>query len=236
MLVIDNVYSGYTQEVDILQGVSLKVESLSVTLVIGPNGSGKSTLLKTIYGFLKPKRGKISFDGEDITGLPPHILAKKGIGYILQERSVFPYMTVEENLRVALYGMGKYRDEKALRDIYELFPILREKRHQLAATLSGGQQRMLEIARCLIINPKLILVDEPSTGLAPKIVGEVYGYMKQLIRERDVTILLVDQNIKAGLSIADDVYVLEQGKIRTRLSGKDRDKIEDIIKSWFRKG
>lgn len=235
MLVVDNVYAGYTQEVDILQGVFLRVESLSVTLIIGPNGSGKSTLLKTIYGFLKPKRGKIFFEGKDITGQPPHILSKKGLGYILQERSIFPYMTVEENLKVALYGMGKYRDEKVLKDIYELFPILKEKRHQLAVTLSGGQQRMLEIARCLIMDPKVILVDEPSAGLAPRIVGEIYGYMKQLIKERDVTILLVDQNIRAGISIADNIYVMDQGKIRTSLSVEESGKIEEIIKTWFRR-
>jgi branched-chain amino acid transport system ATP-binding protein len=235
MLTIENVYAGYIQEIDILQGVSLKVDSLSVTLIIGPNGSGKSTLLKTIYGFIKPKIGKIYFNGEEITGLSPHTLSKKGIGYILQERSIFPYMTVEENLKVALYGVGKYHDEKALRDIYELFPALKERRHQLASTLSGGQQRMLEIARCLIIDPKLILIDEPSAGLAPKIVGEVYSYMSHMIKEREVTILLVDQNIKAGMSIANEIYIMNQGKISARLSASDKDRVEEIVKTWFKK-
>jgi branched-chain amino acid transport system ATP-binding protein len=144
-------------------------------------------------------------------------------------------MTVEENLKVALYGVGKYHDEKALRDIYELFPALKERRHQLASTLSGGQQRMLEIARCLIIDPKLILIDEPSAGLAPKIVGEVYSYMSHMIKEREVTILLVDQNIKAGMSIANEIYIMNQGKISARLSASDKDRVEEIVKTWFKK-
>ena len=176
ILAVDDLHAGYQGGVDILQGLSLEVKRLSFTLVIGPNGAGKSTLLKTLFGFLKPHRGTIRFRGAEIAGEAPHRIKSLGIGYVPQEINTFPNLTVEENLRMAAWTLrrDKARLKAQLGKVYELFPILAERRRNRAGDLSGGQGRMLSVAREMMTEPALMLVDEPTAGLAPSLVGQVY--------------------------------------------------------------
>ncbi|HID04316.1 MAG TPA: ATP-binding cassette domain-containing protein, partial [Aigarchaeota archaeon] len=181
-LIVDNIQSGYTSDINVLRGVSLKVEDGEVTVVLGPNGSGKSTLLKTIYGYLKPTRGRIMLDDTDITGRKPYEMLKLGIAYVSQEKGIFSKLTVEENLKTGLwiYRRDKNMIHEKLNEIYERFPLLESRRREKATFLSGGQQRMLQIAKALLANPRYILMDEPSTGLSPVAVEEVFKIIKTL--------------------------------------------------------
>lgn len=232
LLEVKNLVSGYYSEVDIIKDASLYIEESKVACIIGPNGSGKSTLLKSIFGLLKPKSGIIYYKGEDIRGVKPHILTSKGITYIPQERCIFLDFTVYQNLKIATWSFRKDKGKvkKTLREVYELFPMLEIKSKDKASTLSGGQQRMLEFSRALILHSELMLVDEPTAGLAPKLALEVYQGLRKL-KERGVTILLVDQNIKQAVSISDYFYVLSLGKIT--LGTKDRIKLNDLIREWL---
>jgi len=205
-----NVYYGDTQ---ILWGVTLKVEKGEIVCLLGANGAGKTTTLKTISGLLKPRRGRILWKGKDITNLPPHVRVELGIAHIPEGRRLFPELTVLENLKAAAYikrARKKFND--TLEIIFNLFPILKERRNQLAGTLSGGEQQMLAIARGLVLRPELLMLDEPSLGLAPKLVIEVLNLVKRL-REEGYTILLVEQNVLQSLKIGDRAYILETGKI-----------------------
>lgn len=232
---VENVYAGYTEYVDIIVGVSVEAKKSKVTSIIGPNGCGKTTLLKTIYGFLKPRDGKIFLGNEEVTGLPPYKFLKKGVAYLLQQRSIFPYLTVEANLEMGAYGKytNKHNVREALEEVYGLFPILKEKRKSLALTLSGGQQRMLEVARCLAAHPNLILLDEPSAGLAPKVVKELYETLT-VLKEKELTVLLIDQQVRAATSISDYVYVMEQGEVKFGAPTEEFEReLKPLIKSWF---
>lgn len=214
MLEISDLYVGYYRDLNILQDVTLTVEEGKITTILGANGVGKSTALKAIYGFLKPNAGNIVLDGESILGVPTHERINLGLAYIPQQPGVFRWMSVEENLQVGAWTFrsDKKRIRRQLDANYERFPILKEKRRQLAGELSGGQQRMVEIARTLMTEPKVILVDEPTAGLAKLLSEEVYQMLVDL-RDRDgLTILLVDQEIREALKIADYVYVLELGR------------------------
>lgn len=214
MLKIEDLYVGYYADLHILQGLSLSAEAGKLTTILGSNGVGKSTLLKAISGFLKPQRGKITLKGKDVTGVPTHKLIDMGISYIPQQPGVFKHMSIEENLLMGAWTFRRDqgRIERQLAVNYERFPILRERRDSLAGELSGGQQRMVEIARTLMTEPQLILVDEPTAGLAKLISEEVYHMLARLRDDFGLTIVLVDQEIREALKIADYVYVLELGR------------------------
>ncbi len=235
-LEVKDLYVGYYRDIAILQGVSLAAQEGKITTLIGPNGVGKSTLLKTIYGFLTPFRGSIITRGEEITGIAPHLLVYKGISYIPQRRNVFPYLTVEENLVLGAWTFRQDRTRigQVLEENYARFPDLREKRRQKAGTLSGGQQRMVELGRALMVSPTTLLVDEPTAGLAPKVASEIYYKLRALNEEEGKTILLVDQNIRQALRISDYVYVFELGKNKEE---GPRERFEtdlrELIKDWL---
>src|SRR5262249_39127467 len=210
-LLLEHVASGYVEGIDILGDVTLRVNPGSITGVIGPNGAGKSTLLKTIFGFLHPHRGRIALDGREIHTLAPYEIKRLGISYVPQGANIFPQLTVEENLQL---GAWVIRQDRArvmgrLEGAYAAFPRLREKRRQRATTLSGGEAKMLSLAKELVTEPSLLLVDEPSAGLAPRIVEQVYAQLLG-VRDRGVTILLVDQNINKAVHVSDYLYLIER--------------------------
>ena len=220
MIEIKDLYVGYYKDLDILQGVSLKAEEAQIVTVLGANGVGKSTLLKAIYGFLKPRAGQILLDGTEITGIPSHQLITQGISYIPQHSSVFPFMSVEDNLKLGAWTFRQdtERVDAQVEENYKRFPMLRDRKNDDAGLLSGGMQRMVEVGRTLMTDPKVILVDEPTAGLAKMLSAEVYQMLVDL-RDRDgLTIILVDQEIRQALKIADYVYVLELG--RNRVDGR----------------
>ena len=220
MLDIENVSAAYGM-VQILRDVSFHVEEKEIISIIGPNGAGKTTLVKAIMGLLHPTNGAIRFKGENIEKLPPYEIVKKGLILIPEGRDIFPRMTVEENLKLGSYTTnGKNNVKEAKEKVYQIFPVLKKKEKALAQTLSGGEQQMLVICRSLMSNPQLLILDEPSLGLAPIIVEKVLDTVRK-INEEGVTILLVEQNIRDSLDIADRGYVLEQGKII--LEGKSRE-------------
>lgn len=231
MLEVKDLYVGYYKDLNILQGVSISAEKAKISVVLGANGVGKSTLLKAIFGFIKPSQGRISIEGVDVTHLRSHQLVDYGVSYIPQRQSVFPHMTVEENLEL---GAWSYRDDKQrlhekLEENYERFPILKDRRRSPAGELSGGMQRMVELSRVLMIDPKLILVDEPTAGLAVMLSRDIYKLLVML-KDEGITVLLVDQNIRQAIEIADYVYVLELG--RNRHEGP-REEFSDLKKALW---
>ncbi len=214
MLQVKDLYVGYYRDLNILQGVNLTAQKAKITTVLGANGVGKSTLLKAIYGFLRPNAGEILLDGQSLLGVPTHQRIDMGIAYIPQQPGVFRWMSVEENLELGAWTFrkDKARLKRKLEENYERFPILKERRRSNAGDLSGGMQRMVEIGRTLMTDPKVILVDEPTAGLAKLLSEEVYQMLVDLRDKEGLTILLVDQEIRAALKIADYVYVLELGR------------------------
>ena len=216
LLEVDALHAAYQSGVDILQGLSLAVRPESLTLVIGPNGAGKSTLLRTIFGFLKPHRGAIRFQGEAIEALDPSLIKARGVSYVPQEINTFPLLTIEENLRMGgwIFRRDAARLRRQIDKVYELFPVLAERRRARAGELSGGQGRMLSVAREMMTEPTLMLVDEPTAGLAPNLVGQVYELLLMARRSIGATILLVDQNIEDAVAHADHVYMVNLGRIK----------------------
>jgi ABC-type branched-subunit amino acid transport system ATPase component len=209
------VAAGYLEGIDVLTGVTLAVEHGSITGIIGANGAGKSTLLKTIFGFLRPRRGRIVLDGREIHALPPHAVKRLGVSYVAQGASVFPQLTVQENLALGAWVFRRDRARLAamLERAWSAFPRLRDKRRARATTLSGGEAKMLSLAKELVTEPGLLLVDEPSAGLSPKITEQVYARLLQA-REAGATILLVDQNIAKAIAVSDYLYMIEMGRVR----------------------
>ena len=199
-------------KIQALKGISLHVEEGKIVTLLGANGAGKSTTMKTIAGLLKPKEGKIEFQSADVTGLRPDQLLRKGIALVPEGRAILSTMTVLENLEMGAYHRKDSSIYKEIEEVMDRFPILLERQNQLAGTLSGGQQQMLAIARALLSKPKLLLLDEPSMGLAPKIVADIFRIIKD-IKDTGTTVLLVEQNAKQALRIADYGYVMETGKI-----------------------
>jgi branched-chain amino acid transport system ATP-binding protein len=214
LLELRGVRAGYGSGPDILNGVSLEVEEGSTSCVIGPNGAGKSTLLKAIMGLLKVRGGEIEFDGEPLTGRRPDEVLARGVCFVPQDRSLFPEMTVRENLAMAGYSLGRRKKyESRIDEALEAFPVLADRRSQRARTLSGGEQQMLALARAWILKPKLLLVDEPSMGLAPQVTRQVFEVIRRF-RELGMTVLLVEQNARQGLECADHGIVLDLGRKR----------------------
>ena len=235
LLEIDNLHAAYQEDIFILQGVAITVPEARTVVVIGANGTGKSTLLKAVFGFLKPQRGTVRFRKEDITALSPAETMLKGIGFIPQGRSVFPHMTVMENLEMGCWAFR--RDKKRIRRrigwSLERFPALAEHIRKQAGTLSGGQQRLLEFAKALLPDPSLLLVDEPSVGLSPLVAKEIYAELLAF-RQEGRSILLIDQDIRAAMDIAEDVCIMELGKIKTK--GQRDDFVNDLdglVRSWL---
>jgi ABC-type branched-subunit amino acid transport system ATPase component len=216
LLVAEHLTAGYGR-LDILHDVSLTVQVNEIVSIIGPNGAGKSTAFKTIVGFLRPRTGRVVFNGEEITALRPDLVLRRGLAYVPQGRIVFPQMTVLENLEMGAYiERDASRVVAALERVYALFPILAERRTQKAGTMSGGEQQMVAIARALMTTPRLIMLDEPSLGLSPKFVTLIFDKLAAM-REAGYTLMLVEQNAARALALADRAYVLELG--RNRLEG-----------------
>lgn len=216
ILEVEDLHAGYGDFL-VLKGVDLVAHEGQIVCIIGPNGAGKSTLFRCIFNLITPEQGDVRFKGESIVGLAQRDLIDRGISYILQRSAAFPDMTVRENLRMGIYTANREYDfETRAEEMYELFPLLEERKHQKAGKLSGGQQQMLELARGLMLDPDLLLVDEPSAGLAPKVITSVFERIED-INDLGVTIVIIEQNVKTGLAHADHGYVLEGG--RTRFNG-----------------
>jgi len=219
LLEVRDLHAGYGK-LEILKGVSLSVEPGQVVSIIGPNGAGKSTVFKTVFGLLPARQGRVLLDGDDITNRSPAELLRRGMAYVPQGRNVFPLMTVEENLLLGAYTRPRSAElEGEVERLYETFPILRESRRKRAGDLSGGQQQMLEMARALLLKPRLILLDEPTLGLAPLVFKEIFRIVEGL-RRLGQTILMVEQNAAKALEISDYAYVLELGLNRFEGSGE----------------
>jgi branched-chain amino acid transport system ATP-binding protein len=212
-LMIADVRAGYVPGHPVLRGVTISAKPGHITVVLGPNGAGKSTLLRVAAGFLTPSEGRVRLDDVDISALPAHRHLENGIGLLPQGRSTFPELTVEENIELGGWIMrsDRARLRKSVESMFERYPNLRDLRHRAAGSLSGGQQRAVEIARLLVSNPRVLLIDEPSVGLSPLIASQVYKELTAL-RAEGRTILLVDQDVRAAIKIADYVYVLNSGK------------------------
>lgn len=226
LLELKNVVAGYLKGVNVLQGVSLHVNPGEIVCLIGPNGAGKSTVLRAISGLLKPTYGEILFDGESICGLRPDLILRRGIAQVPQGHSSFPAMSVHENLLMGGYTLrSRVERRQRLDHIYATFPMLAERRDAKAGNLSGGQQKVLEIGRALMLNPRLMILDEPSLGLAPITARMVFDTIKSLRANTGITILMVEQNARSGLAISDRGYVLELGQ--ERLEGPAQQLLDD---------
>ncbi len=214
MLEVHDLYTAY-DKADVLQGVSLAVQAGSITCLLGSNGSGKTTLVRSILGLTPARAGRIVFNGTDITRLPTHKVIAAGIACIPEGRKVFPKLTVEENLRVGAYQESSDKvTQSRMADIFRIFPRLAERQAQLAGTMSGGEQAMVSIGRGLMCAPKLLLIDEPSLGLSPRLVKESFNIIRQ-INERGITVLLVEQNVHQTLAISNFGFVISKGRVAT---------------------
>lgn len=232
MLKLNNINAGYGK-LGVLWNISLNVQKGEFVALVGPNGVGKTTTLKTIAGLIKPAKGEIWFMDQRIDGKPVQKITKQGISFVTDDGCLFSGMTVQENLLLGAYIIkDKEKVKSLLREVLELFPRLGERRKQVVGTLSGGERKMLAIARGLMSNPKLMLVDEPSLGLAPKLVLAVFESLKELTK-RGVTVLLVEQNVNTTLKIVDRGYVIEQGQIVLEGGSKELSENEHIRKSYL---
>jgi neutral amino acid transport system ATP-binding protein len=229
ILQVEGVVSGYT-DMDILNGVSIHIEKGEVVSIIGPNGAGKSTLLKTIIGMLKPRNGSIFFEGQDIGGMNTHNIVAKGMGFVPQEKNTFPSLTVLENLEMGAFLKNEMGD--ILNEVYHIFPVLQEKKHHRATTLSGGEIKMLAMGRAMMLEPHILLLDEPTAGLSPKFREVVFEKIKD-INGTGTTILMVEQNAKKALSISHRGYVLEMGKNRFEGEGSSLLEDENVLKLYL---
>jgi branched-chain amino acid transport system ATP-binding protein len=206
----ENVLAGY-KDLMILNHLNLSIRRAAITLLIGPNGAGKSTVLKTLFGLLKPREGRVLFEGEDISGATQKDLLAKGIAFVPQGRNLFPQLSVYQNLELGGITLGTKTTHERIPEVLKFFPRVQERIHSQASALSGGEQKQLEIARALLLRPKVLLIDEPSIGLSPIVVKDVFKLLRQLV-EQGTTILMVEQNVKSALGISDDAVALESGR------------------------
>ena len=236
MLKISNVETFYGK-IQALRGVDLDVNDGEIVSLIGSNGAGKSTLPMTISGVNKAKRGNIVFNGENIENKQPHKIVDMGICQVPEGRRIFSRLTVEENLRLGAHAneKGKYF-ENDIKEVYDLFPVLSDRKTQRGGTLSGGEQQMLAIGRALMSKPKVLLLDEPSLGIAPKLVNQIFLSIKNINKEKNVTIFLVEQNAKKALELADRAYVLVNGKVTIKGPGQELLKNKDIQAAYLEGG
>ena len=219
ILECNGVAAGYVKGLNILQGVDLVVTEGEIVSIIGPNGAGKSTLLKAIMGLLNISAGRFFIEGVEKTNLPTHKIVNEGVGYVPQVENVFPSLTIEENLEMGSWSLGK-KGKQSIEKLFQDFPLLNERRKEKAGNLSGGQRQILALARALVTSPKLLLLDEPSAGLSPLAIDDVFKTIKE-INEKGVPILLVEQNAKRALKFSDRGYVLDQGRNAYQGTGKD---------------
>lgn len=232
MLNINNLVVSYGG-IEALKGIDLKVEKGKIVTLVGANGAGKSTVLRTIVGLVKKKEGSILYKGEDLSTVKTQVLSRKGLTLVPEGRRIFSNLTVKENLYLGAYSRKDNLEiEKDIKWVYELFPILEERQWQLGGTLSGGEQQMLAVGRALMSRPELLMMDEPSLGLAPLIVKDIFSIIKEINR-KEVTILLIEQNANLALKIADYGYVLETGTISMEGPGKELLSNEDIKKAYL---
>ena len=226
LLELTEVVAGYLKGVNVLQGVSLHVDAGEIVCLIGPNGAGKSTVLRTISGLLKPTEGQILFEGKDIAGMRPDLVLREGIAHVPQGHSSFPQMSIHENLLMGAFTLtDRAERNRRLEQIYAMFDMLSERRSTRAGNLSGGQQKLLEIGRALMMQPTLMILDEPSLGLDPKTSHLVFETITRLQEEAGITLLMVEQNARSGLAVSDRAYVLELG--RQRLEGPAKTLLND---------
>ena len=233
LVVLDGVHTYYGKS-HILHGVSLTVERGEVVGLLGRNGVGKSTALKTIMGLVRPSQGTIRLHGEIIAGLPPHKLARRGIGYVPEDRRIFRFLSVMENLRTGLdrAGMTPQRRQALLDKVFAFFPVLAERRGQAGGTLSGGEQQMLAIARAMMLEPKIILLDEPTEGLMPRMVSQIRNII-ELLHNEGVAILLVEQNVPLTLAASQRIYIMEKGAVRHHCAASEIDVHDPVIKQYL---
>jgi branched-chain amino acid transport system ATP-binding protein len=231
VLELDNIHS-YYGNIHALMGISLTVEEGEIVALIGANGAGKTTTLRSISGLLHPRRGRVLLEGKDISHLPPHTVHKAGLGLVPEGRGIFPGLSVTENLEMGAYIVDdKAEIERGIQNAFNLFPRLKERAQQMGGTLSGGEQQMLATARGLMSNPKILLMDEPSMGLAPVLVDQIFEIIKEL-NKRGTTILLVEQNALMALSIANRGYVLQTGNIVLTDTGENL-KANDMVRKAY---
>lgn len=210
----EDVVAGYG-ELMILNHLDLRARRGKITLLLGPNGAGKSTVLKTLFGLLKPRQGRVRLDGQDITGArPKDLLMKHGIAFVPQGRNLFGQLSVYENLELGGVTLGMQKTRERIPEVLKLFPRVQERLHSAASSLSGGEQKQLEVGRALLLRPRVLLIDEPSIGLSPIVVQDVFRLLRHLADEEGVTVLMVEQNVKSALKLADDAIALESGRVQ----------------------
>ena len=240
ILELHNVTAGYSSDIDILKDLSLTVSGTGITALIGLNGAGKSTVTKVIAGLLPPRRGRILFEGKDLTRMMPHRMIDNGMCLVPQESSLFPYMSVDDNLTLPLKHLHRTTGKPTVAEIagrlvetYERFPMLKEKRRSQASDLSGGQQKMLELGKAYLIRPRLCLIDEPTLGLSPKIAEEVYVLIA-LLSSSGMAILVIDHNVRKVVQMAGKVYVLTLGQVSAEGTGSDfQSNLHEHVRDWL---
>ncbi len=233
MLDLQDIHT-YYGHIHALKGVSMHINQGEIVALIGGNGAGKTTTLRTVSGMMKPRSGQLSYQGGSIAGVPAHRIMQQGISHVPEGRRIFPQLTVRENLEVGAYTVtDKATVEQRIQEGFTFFPRLKERENQLGGTMSGGEQQMLAIARALMVNPKLLLLDEPSMGLSPLFVEAIFDIIGLLNRERGTTILLVEQNANMALSIAHRAYVLQTGEIKLSGNAQDIAQDESVRKAYL---
>lgn len=226
MIVVDKVVAGYTPEVDILRGMSVQARAGEIVTLLGPNGCGKSTLLKTIAGYLRPRSGRVLLEDEDVSAMPVHQkIRRTGLGFVPQTENVFSALSIQENLQVGGQQLARTEQRQRIEELCEHYPVLRRKFHDTAASLSGGERQILALARALMPRPRLLLLDEPSAGLSPKMLHEVFEAIVQIRAKEGICILMVEQNAMEALRISERAYVLSMGTVA--LSGVAVDLMHD---------
>jgi len=233
LVLVEDLHTYYGKS-HILHGVSLKVRRGEVVGLLGRNGVGKSTTLKTIMGLVRPSEGKVELEGRSVTGLPAHKLARLGMGYVPEDRRIFRLLTVMENLRTGFdrHGVTEARKQALLEKVFAFFPVLAERRHQPGGTLSGGEQQMLAIARAMMLEPKIILLDEPTEGLMPRMVSQIRQIIDNLHRD-GVAILLVEQNVPLTLEASERVYIMEKGCVRHACAASELGVNDPVIRQYL---